>query len=277
MLSRMPEFVRILSAADPRLAPYAGLRERELRTLPDAREARLFVAEGRLVFERLLESRHRVRSLFVSEERLPELEPLLARLDARVPVLVAERELHERTSGIAFHQGLLALGEAAPDPTLAELAASSSRLVVLESVHNHDNIGTVLRNLAALCGAGAGLVLDPRCADPLYRKSIRVSMGWALALPSARAESWPGALAELQRAGFRVLALTPRADARELGQLSRTQAKLALLLGSEGPGLSQEALAAADLHVRIALAPGVDSLNLASACAIALHALSTPR
>ena len=172
MLSRMPEFVRILSAADPRLAPYAGLRERELRTLPDAREARLFVAEGRLVFERLLESRHRVRSLFVSEERLPELEPLLARLDARVPVLVAERELHERTSGIAFHQGLLALGEAAPDPTLAELAASSSRLV-----HNHDNIGTVLRNLAALCGAGAGLVLDPRCADPLYRKSIRVSMG----------------------------------------------------------------------------------------------------
>ncbi len=273
----MPEFVRVLSAVDPRLAPYAALGERELRTLPEAREARLFVAEGRLVLERLLASRHRVRSLFVHEDRLAELEPLLVRLEPHVPVLVARRELHERVSGVAFHQGLLALGEAAPDPTLAELAARCARLVVLESVNNHDNIGTVLRNLAALCGSAGGLVCDPRCADPLYRKSIRVSMGWALHVPTARANSWPGALAELQRAGYRVLALTPRADAREIGELGRGEAKLALLLGAEGPGLSTEAMAAADERVRIAIAPEVDSLNLASACAIALHALGSPR
>ena len=272
----MAELVRVLSAADPRLAPFAALRERELRTLPEARAARLFVAEGRLVLERLLDSRHRVHSLFVSEERLAELEPLLARLEPQVTVLVGSRELHERACGVAFHQGLLALGEAAPDPTLAELAERCTRLVVLESVANHDNIGTVLRNLAALSGPRGGLVLDPRCADPLYRKSIRVSMGWALHVPTARAASWPGAIAELQRAGFRVLALTPRADARELGRPGEREGRLALLVGAEGPGLSAEALAAADERVRIAIAPGVDSLNLASASAIALHALGPP-
>jgi tRNA G18 (ribose-2'-O)-methylase SpoU len=272
----MPEIVRVLSAADPRLVPYAALRERELRTLPEARDARLFVAEGRLVFERLLESRHRVRSLFVSEERLPELAPLLARLEPGVPVLVASRELHERVSGVAFHQGLLALGEAAPDPTLADLAARCTRLVVLESVNNHDNIGTVLRNLAALCGPSGGLLCDPRCADPLYRKAIRVSMGWALHVPTARAETWPGALAQLKSAGFRLLALTPRADARLIGELTGA-GKLALLFGAEGPGLSPEALACADERVRIAIAPEVDSLNLASACAIALHSFASPR
>jgi len=277
MLWAMPEIVRVLSAADPRLVPYAALRERELRTLPEAREARLFVAEGRLVFERLLESRHRVRSLFVSEERLSELAPLLARLEPGVPVFVASRELHERVSGVAFHQGLLALGEAAPDPTLAELAARCTRLVVLEAVNNHDNIGAVLRNLAALSGQGGGLLCDPRCADPLYRKALRVSMGWALHVPTARAETWPGALTQLKSAGFRVLALTPRADARLIGEVPRDAGKLALLFGAEGPGLSPEALACADERVRIAIAPEVDSLNLASACAIALHAFASPR
>jgi len=277
MLCPMPELLRVLSAADPRLAPFAALRERELRTLPEARDARLFVAEGRLVLERLLASRHRVRALFVSEERLPGLEPLLARLAPGVPVYVADPELHARTSGIAFHQGLLALGEAAADPSLAELAARCSRLVVLESVNNHDNIGSVLRNLAALCGSQGGLVCDPRCADPLYRKSIRVSMGWALSVPAVRAESWPGALSELRRCGFRLLALTPNADAREINSLPRDHARLALLLGAEGPGLSPEALSASDERVRIAIAPEVDSLNLASACAIALHALAPPR
>ena len=229
------------------------------------------------MLERLLDSRHRVRALFVSEERLPELAPLFARLEAAVPVLVAGRELHERTCGVAFHQGLLALGEAAPDPSPQELAARCTHLVVLESVNNHDNLGTVLRNLAALCGSGGGLLLDPRCADPLYRKSIRVSMGWALHVPTARAASWPGALSELRREGYRVLALTPRAQARPIRELARAESKLALLLGAEGPGLSEEALAAADECVRIAIAPGVDSLNLASACAIALHALAEPR
>ena len=273
----MPEIVRVLSAVDPRLAPYAALGERELRTLPEAREKRLFVAEGRLVLERLLASRHRVQSLFVHEDRVAELQPLLARLEAQVPVLVARGELHERVSGVAFHQGLLALGEAAPDPTLAELAARCTRLVVLESVNNHDNIGTVLRNLAALCGPSGGLVCDPRSADPLYRKSIRVSMGWALHVPTARAESWPAALTELKRAGFRLLALTPHEDAREIGELARGTDPLALLLGAEGPGLSLAAMSAADERVRIAIAPEVDSLNLASACAIALHALRSPR
>ena len=269
----MPEIVRVLSAVDPRLAPYAALGERELRTLPEAREARLFVAEGRLVFERLLASRHRVHSLFVHEDRVADLHPLLARLDAQVPVLVARGELHERVSGVAFHQGLLALGEAAPDPTLSELAARSARLVVLESVNNHDNIGAVLRNLAALCGESGGLVCDPRSADPLYRKSIRVSMGWALHVPTARAGSWPGALAELRASGYRILALTPQADAREITEPALQHAKLALLLGAEGPGLSSAAMSAADERVRISISPEVDSLNIASACAIALHAL----
>ncbi len=276
----MPELVRVHSAADPRLAPYAALGERELRTLPEARAARLFVAEGRLVVERLLASRHRVRSLFVHEERVDELAPLVEHLDAQVPLLVAERALHERVCGVSFHQGLLALGEAAPDPTPVELAQRATRLVVLESVNNHDNLGTLLRNTAALAGAQGALLLDPRCADPLYRKSIRVSMGWALHVPTARLDAWPEPLAALRELGFRLLALTPRPDAREIGELAReldtpaaSGAKLALLLGAEGPGLSAQALAAADERVRIAIDPAVDSLNLASAAAIALHAL----
>jgi tRNA G18 (ribose-2'-O)-methylase SpoU len=269
-----PDPIRIERADDPRIASFTGLRERELRTSDGALRERLFLGEGRLVLERLLDSPHRLRSVFVVESRLAGIAELLARAPADAAVYVASAELHAGASGVRFHQGLLALGVQAPEPTLAELAARADRIVVLESVFNHDNLGSVFRNVAALCGDRGAVLLDPRCADPWYRKSVRTSMGWVLEVPSARAPRWPEELAELRAAGWRVLALTPHAEALDLSRIEvREGERIALLVGTESAGLSTEAIAAAGERVRIPIDARVDSLNLATAAAIALERL----
>ncbi len=149
---------------------------------------------------------------------------------------------------------------------------------MLASVVNHDNVGGVFRDVAALAGAGGAVLLDPRSADPLYRKSIRVSMGWALHVPFARLAPFPEALLRLRERGFRLLALSPHEGARDLGEITQAPPeRAALLLGAEGAGLDRTTLALADEVVRIPIARGVDSLNLSVACAITLHALGAPR
>lgn len=269
---RTIELQRIGDLEDPRVAPYRSLKERELRTLAEARERGWFVAEGKLVFERLLASRFRVASVFVDEKRVDELRPLFARLPEGTQVYTAPIDVHARISGAKFHQGLLALGESGSALDASSVIEGAEVLVVLEGLVNHDNLGAVFRNVAALVGARGAALLDPRCVDPLYRKSIRVSMGWALHVPFARLAPWPEALERVRAAGFTTLALTPRPGAVELGRAVAMRPKrIALLVGAEEPGLSDAALAAADLRVKIPIAEHVDSLNLAAATAIALY------
>jgi tRNA G18 (ribose-2'-O)-methylase SpoU len=252
---------------DPRVAEYRDIRDAGLR-----RRAGLFVAESRAVVHRLLVSeRFRTRSVLVTQ---PALDGLRGPLDAcDAPVYLTTHEIARELVGFAFHRGCLALGERGGEPSPASLIdAAGPRLVVaLEEVSKPDNVGAVFRNARAL-GAD-GILLSRGCADPLYRKAIRVSMGAALVTPFAHAPSWPGALASLRAAGYTIVALTPDAGAGDIARLDRLPARVALLLGAEGGGLGAESRAAADLSVRIAMAPGADSLNVATAAAIALHRL----
>jgi tRNA G18 (ribose-2'-O)-methylase SpoU len=182
--------------------------------------------------------------------------------------------------GIEFHHGCLAVGERGIEPTAEAVLAEAhgESIVVLEGLGDASNVGAIFRNALAF-GAGAAL-LSPGTADPLYRKAVRVSSGAAVVLPFARLADWPRDLARLRDAGYTIVALTPRADAVAVQELGRTRplpARPALLLGTEGRGLSEDALAAADLHVRIPMAPEMDSLNVAAASAVALHWLSGAR
>jgi tRNA G18 (ribose-2'-O)-methylase SpoU len=180
----------------------------------------------------------------------------------------------EAVSGVHFHRGVLAVAERPELPAVADLVAGARRLLVLEAVNDHENIGALFRNAAAF-GVDA-VVLDPTTSDPLYRRSTRVSLGHVLRVPFARVPDggWPAALDELRRAGVTTVALTPSADAEPLGRIvADAPPRVALVLGAEGPGLTSPALAATERRVRIPMAPGVDSVNVATAAAIALSAL----
>ena len=269
---------RIESLGDPRVADYRDLKESALRD-----DAGLFIAESRLGVRRLLESqRFRVRSLFVTEAALRGLRDVLEELGDDTPVYLASRELLSGVVGYDMHRGCVAAGErgepASLDAILAECESGPRLLVALEDVTNPENIGGVFRNAAAF-GADA-VLLTRRCSDPLYRKAIRVSMGAALRTPFARVGDWPKGLRRLREAGFVVAALTLRAGALAISEFGCDRAvppRLALVLGTEGEGLSDATLAAADLEVTIPMEPGVDSLNVATASGIALHHFAASR
>ena len=265
--------VAIESLDDPRVAAYRNVREADLR----AREG-LFIAEGRLNVKRLLTgSRYRTRSVLVTEVGMRAIQPALERLDGETPVYVAAKPLLSAVVGYAMHRGCLAVGERGPEPELAPFLAQlvardparARTLLVLEDVSNPENVGAVFRNALAL-GADA-VVLTRRCVDPLYRRAIRVSMGASLRLPYARSTDATGALGALAGAGFTNVALTTSAGATPIARCGRAPQRLALWLGCEGSGLSDGALAAIERRVAIPMAPGADSLNVATACAIALH------
>ena len=258
--------------ADPRIAPFREARDGELR-----RREGLFLAEGRLLVRRLLESaRFPVRSLLLTEPALDDLRDLLVGAGAPA-VHVASTATIRVIVGFKFHRGCLALGlrgEALSAEALVS-APGARTLLALEGLADPDNVGAVFRNAAAF--GAAGVLLSADCADPLYRKAIRVSMGATLSVPFARVADWPAALAALRRDGYRLVALCPRPDAEDIGEAAaRTPraSRLALLVGTEGKGLSDATRAAADLAVRIPMAPGVDSINVAAACGIALHRLA---
>jgi tRNA G18 (ribose-2'-O)-methylase SpoU len=260
---------RVTAADDAVLRDYVGLTDMALRTRREPAEG-LFIAEGDKVIRRALDAGYAMRSMLLEEKWLPSMADVVEQVDA--PVYLAELAFLEQVTGYAVHRGALAAMARRPLPDALELAAGARRLVVLEEVNNHTNIGAVLR-----CAAGLGVdavLLDPRCADPLYRRSVKVSMGAVFAVPWARLTPWPSALADVRALGFTVLALTPEPAATSLAALTpEVTDRAALLLGAEGPGLSDAALAAADLRVRIPMAAGVDSLNVAAAAAVAFYAL----
>jgi tRNA G18 (ribose-2'-O)-methylase SpoU len=267
--------VEIDSADDPRLADYTRLTDAGLRTHLEA-ERGLFIAEGTKVISRAVASGYPVRSMLLGRSRLVDLESL-PDLDG-APVYVVPDEVAERLTGYRVHRGALAALARRPLPEVGELIAGARRIVVLEDLVDHANVGAIFRCAAAL-GVDA-VVLSPRCADPLYRRSVKVSMGAVFAIPYARMSDWFDGLADLRSAGFRVLALTPDEDATPIGAaLKRAADQVALVFGTEGDGLSPRWLHEADETVRIpmnraARAAGVDSLNVVAAAAIACHLLS---
>jgi tRNA G18 (ribose-2'-O)-methylase SpoU len=184
-------------------------------------------------------------------------------------VYATSADVLARTVGFHLNRGVLAAADRAPEPALGPLLAAARRVLALEGVNDHENLGALFRNAAGL-GVDA-VLLGPRCADPLYRRSVRVSMGHVLRVPFVTVPSWPRLRSAL--AGFTVLALAPHPPAVPLSTVDASAPRVALLLGAEGPGLTAEALAAAHQRVRIPMAPGVDSLNVATAAAIALHHL----
>ena len=267
---------------DTLLTPYRNQKDAWLRVQQQGGtglEEGFFLAEGELVVRTLVESPHRVVSVLCTPTRLAGMGACLAQLPAETPVLVAGRRVVEQIVGFDMHRGILALGQRLNPPAADDLLARARLVVVCEDLANHDNLGAVFRNVACLVGAPEGadgpipaaVLLSPGCCDPLYRKSLRVSMGHVLRVPFARVEAWPGGLAGLRAAGFRVLALTPGTGAVDLGRLEHNpNDRLAVVIGAEGPGLSKEALAAADQRVRIPMATGADSLNVATALAVVL-------
>jgi tRNA G18 (ribose-2'-O)-methylase SpoU len=249
---------------DLRLAEYRSVSDGEL-----LRRRNRFVAEGRLVVGRLLESAHCVDSLLVNEASFRALETLLSRIPPHIPIYVCQTDEFAAITGFSLHRGCLALAERPPVCELKEVVRAADLLLVLEAVTDADNVGSAFRNAAAF---GASVVLSETCCDPLYRKAIRTSMGSALRTPYARITNWPRDLVTLKRDGFTLIALTPRGDAIDLPACAnRHGQRLALIVGSEGPGLSPEAEAMADVCVRIPISAGVDSLNLATATGIALY------
>jgi tRNA G18 (ribose-2'-O)-methylase SpoU len=263
--------VRVLDITDPgdeRLGDYRALTDVELRTRWEPPHG-LFIAEGELVIRRGLRAGYALRSLLIDAKRVDQLPDLP---DDAV-VYTAEPPILESITGFHVHRGFLASFHRKPPRELPDVLATARRLAVLEAINTHTNIGALFRSAAAL-GIDA-VVLSPTCADPLYRRAVRVSMGEVFAIPYAKADDWPRALTAIGDAGFTLLAMTPSDRSVPLAALTAAQrARPALLLGAEGPGLSDRALRAADAHVSIPMHNGVDSLNVATAAAIAFYELS---
>lgn len=259
--------VPIDDPADVRVDDYRTLRDAELRKRYEHR-AGVFIAEGPNVVRELLTSRYPTRSLLCDPRRAEELGALVDGTD--VPVYVVEREVLYELVAFRAHQGVLACGGRLPALDPAEILLGARRLLVLDAMNDHENLGAMFRTARAL--GVDGVLLGPRSADPLYRRSVRVSMGHVLHLPHAPIAALPGSLALLRDAGLTTVALSPDPTAPTIDEVDRER-PLALLLGAEGPGLEAETIAAADVLARIPMAAGVDSLNVAASAAVALHAL----
>ncbi len=260
--------VLVSDAGDPRLADYVRLTDVHLRRNLEAAEG-LFIAEGAKVIRRAVAAGYPVRSVLAAQDKLATIADVVAAIEA--PLYVVPATVAEQLTGYRVHRGALASMQRLPLPSPGEVLASARRIVVLEDVVDHANVGAVFRCVAAL-GFDA-VLLAPRCADPLYRRAVKVSMGAVFAVPYGRLADWHGGLEELRTAGFRLLALTPDPAAAPIANVSAA-GKVAVLIGGEGTGLSGRWLAAADEGVRIPMSRGVDSLNVASAAAIACYLLA---
>ena len=264
---------------DPRVADFFRLNDPALRRVlerPDAPGATpghgFFVAEGALVIRQLLRSRYPVRAVLVTDQGLAALADTLPAVEA--PVYTVSQVLMTLVTGFRFHRGALASAERLPHPDLAGVVGGADLVVMAEGVSDNENLGALFRNAAAF-GAD-GVILDATSADPLYRRSVRVSMGQVLRVPFTRVGDAAQTVARLQALGFEVLALTPAAGADDVRTVV-CRPRQVLLVGAEGPGLSAGALRAADRRLRIAMSADVDSLNVATAVAVALHRLARPR
>ena len=267
----MTNIIAIDDPLDPRIEAYRDIRERDLV----GRDG-LFVAEGQVVLEKLVASRaYRPLSLLIAAKRIAALSPLLAQLPDDVPVFAAAQPVIDAIAGFPLHRGILAIGRRVESPSADALLGGlrgEGDVLLLSGIANHDNIGGIFRNAAAF-GARA-VLLDPDCCDPLYRKAIRVSVGATLLVPFARLGREVDPLALLERHGFAPLALSP-AGSMLLGELVPAP-RNAVLLGAEGPGLADELIRRC-ASVRIGMAGGFDSLNVATTSGIVLHHLAAGR
>lgn len=264
----MAERVVVHDAADPRLDDFRDLMVADRR--PDRPGGRgAVIAEGVVVVRRLLASTYPIRALLGVPARIADLGSELSTVDA--PAYVVSPEVMSDVIGFHLNRGVLAVAERGSPPSFDDLL-TGGLLLILEGVNDHENLGALFRSAAAL-GVDA-VLLGHRCSDPLYRRSVRVSMGHVLRMPFATLPRWPADLSTIRAAGYDILALTPRAGAVPLHQIDpAAHPRLAVLLGAEGPGLSETALSAADVQVRIPMADDVDSLNVATAAAIACYHL----
>ena len=264
--------VPLTSLNDPGLAPYHGVRERDL-----LRDGQRFIVEGKVTLARLVEaSRFPVESVFLAESRVEPMKDIIAQLPNDVPVYVAPQAVMDGVTGFHIHRGVLAVAQRGPEQSVAELVgalpAGPLTVMALIELSNHDNVGACFRNGAAL-GANA-VLLDATSCDPLYRKSIRVSAGTALSLPFARSGDGMGMIAALEAAGVEPWALSPTGG-EPLHTITPPD-RVAIVLGAEGPGLPADLMARCR-RVSIAMSPGIDSLNVATAGAIALSHLFAAR
>lgn len=265
--------IPIEDAGDPRLNDYRNLTDVQLRKVKEPAEG-LYIAESGKVIRRALAAGHVPRSFFLSEKWLPELSDVLSEWE-HIPAFLGTANMLEEIIGFNLHRGALAAMHRPEPADVVKLLAGARRVAVLEDVIDHTNIGAAFRSAAAL-GVDAVLV-SPRCGDPLYRRSIRVSMGTVFQVPWARLSEWPAGLELLRSAGFTTAALALAENSLSIHELAaRNETKLALILGTEGDGLSAQTLAAADFSVTIPMAAGVDSLNVAAASAVAFFATQLP-
>jgi tRNA G18 (ribose-2'-O)-methylase SpoU len=261
-----PRLIEIDTPDDPRLADYRDLRDVQLRQHLEA-EHGLFIAEGEKVVRRAVEAGFEPRSFLMAPRWLTGLDDVLSRSDA--PVYVVPEDLAEQVTGFHVHRGALASLRRRPLPGVEEVVAGARSILVLEDVVDHANVGAIFRSGAAL-GFDAVLVA-PRCADPLYRRSIKVAMGAVFTLPWTRLPDWYDALPSLAASGFTTVALTLSDDAVPIEQAVAGVDRLALVLGSEGHGLSSRWEQTADRRAIIPMAAGIDSLNVAAASAVACY------
>ena len=261
---------------DPRLDDFRDLNSVDRR--PDLPSGKgLVIAEGVLVVQRMLASRFRPHALLGTDRRLAELDDDLA--GSAVPFYRASADLMAQVVGFHLNRGVLAAARRVPETGVADVIAGARTVAVLEGVNDHENLGSIFRNAAGL-GVDA-VVFGSGCADPLYRRAVRVSMGHALLVPYARAACWPGELETLREKGFRLMAMTPQGTACALSEVMTTARdhRVAVLVGAEGPGLTPATLRRSDVRVRIPMSRGTDSLNVATAAALAFYerARSTTR
>jgi tRNA G18 (ribose-2'-O)-methylase SpoU len=261
------QLIQVEDPADPRLSDYRDLRDVQLRQSLEAAQG-LFLAEGEKVVRRAVEAGYAARSFLMAPRWLDGLADVLASTDA--PCYVVSEALAEQVTGFHVHRGALASLHRRPLPSLDDVLAGARTVVVLEDVVDHTNVGAVLRSAAAL-GVDAAL-LAPRCADPLYRRSVKVAMGAVFSLPWTRLPEWYDALPDLGARGFTTVALTLADDAVPIEEALAGVDRVALVLGSEGHGISDRWQATADRRAIIPMAAGVDSLNVAAASAVAFYA-----
>ncbi len=257
---------------DPRLADYIGLTDVALRRRLEPAGG-LYIAESEKVIRRALAAGHRPRSYLMARRWLTDLADLVQEAERDgIPVFVGEHALIEQLTGFHLHRGALAAMHRPTLPDVSTVIARAGRVMVLEDIVDHTNVGAIFRSCAGL-GLDAVLV-TPRCADPLYRRAIRVSMGTVFQVPWTRIEPWPTALSTLREAGFVTAALALRDDAVSLDAFARNAPeRLAFIVGTEGDGLARRTLDDVDTVVTIPMTGGVDSLNVAAAAAVAAWAL----
>ncbi|MGA8851193.1 MAG: RNA methyltransferase [Aeromicrobium sp.] len=260
----MAEIVRVDDAGDPRLADYVHLRDVSLRQKLEA-EHGVYLAEGEKVVRRAVEAGHRPASFLMAPRWLEGLTDVLDTTDA--PCFVLSEQAIEHVTGFHVHRGALASLERPAPTSASEVLADARRVVIMEDLSDHTNVGAIFRSAAAL--GFDGILMSPRCADPLYRRAIKVSMGAVFRLPYARLDDWYGAPDLLRDAGFTTCALTVGNGAAPIDEVPSDIERLALIVGSEGHGLSERWEHGADLRVTIPMAGDIDSLNAAASVAVA--------